>query len=502
MVSFTDREGTKDSIVDVVVVGGGNAALCAAITARTGGMRVLLLEAAPKHHRGGNSHFTGGGVRFPHDGLDDLLSLMPELEPEAAQIDVPAYTTEMYYDDLGQDTNYLSDPDTLALLIEGSRSAVEFLKDNGLKFTWSLGRHAFKKDGRFRFPPGLVVNIAGAGAGLIDCLFDAAESLGVEIAYETRLVSLVTNDGGGIAGLQCEKADGSLITIDTGRIILASGGFESNPALRAQFLGPNWDLARVRGTSYNMGTGLTAALSVGAEAFGHYSGCHAVQSDANLPWSGEHSVGDLFARHSYPFGILVNKHSVRFLDEGADFQPHTYAKYGREVLRQDDAIAYQIFDAESVSLVRAEYHHRRATHHMADTITELAEQLEINGPQLERTVADFNNGLIPGVLFDPNVLDGKGTVDVTPPKSNWALPIATPPFHAFPVTTGITFTFGGLHVDEGARVLRANGHPIRGLYAAGEIVGGLYFHNYPSGTGLMAGTVFGRLAGASCLSDK
>ena len=482
---------------DVIVVGGGNAALCAAITAKQAGRSVLLLEAAPRERRGGNSYFAGGGVRFPHSGLDDLVALMPELEAAAAQVDVPKYSVEDYYDDMGQDTNYLSDPDTLATLIDGARGAVGFLHEQDIRFNWSLGRHAYAVDGRYVFPPGLAVNVAGAGAGLVDGLFEVAERLEIGIAYETRLTSLEVDSSGAITGLRCDTPDAVGLLLSSPRVILACGGFESNPALRAQYLGPNWDIARVRGTKFNMGAGLQAALAIGAEPFGNYSGCHAVQSDANLPWIGDRSVGDLFARHSYPFGVVVNKHAQRFFDEGADFQPHTYAKYGREVLRQDDAIAYQIFDADGSKLTRAEYHHRRTTHEEAGSITELAKKLELDAEVLERTIAEYNAALVPDVAFNPNILDGKRTAGISPAKSNWALPITSPPFHAYPVTTGITFTFGGLHVDGDARVLRLDGQPIEGLYAAGEIVGGLYFHNYPSGTGLMAGTVFGRIAGAS-----
>jgi len=93
------------------------------------------------------------------------------------------------------------------------------------------------------------------------------------------------------------------------------------------------------------------------------------------------------------------------------------------------------------------------------------------------------------------VRDGRRTEGISPPKSNWALAIDTPPYVAFPVTCGITFTFGGVRVDEKAAVLDTGGRRIPGRFAAGELVGGLFFHNYPGGSGLTAGAVWGRRAG-------
>ena len=132
----------------------------------------------------------------------------------------------------------------------------------------------------------------------------------------------------------------------------------------------------------------------------------------------------------------------------------------------------------------------------ADTVPELADMLGIDRDGLIRTVREFNGAVQPGE-FDPTVLDGKGTLGIDPPKSNWALPLDTPPYVGYAVTCGITFTFGGLKMDEQARVLDSNDRPIRSLYAAGELVGGLFYDNYPGGSGLMSGAVFGRIAGAN-----
>ena len=193
----------------------------------------------------------------------------------------------------------------------------------------------------------------------------------------------------------------------------------------------------------------------------------------------------------------MNRFGQRFIDEGADFQPNTYAKYGAAILGQPDSLAYQIFDRAGQEFVRAEYRHRRTTLASADSIGELAKRLDIDAHALSETIQEFNKAVTNAGDFDPNALDGVRTRGLHPDKTNWACPVLEPPFTAYPVTTAITFTFGGLHVDNRAAVRSLDGQPIPGLYAAGEIVGGLYYHNYSSGTGLVAGTEFGRLAGQS-----
>ena len=267
--------------------------------------------------------------------------------------------------------------------------------------------------------------------------------------------------------------------------------------MRAAHLGPNWDVAKVRGTPHNTGEVLRAALAHGAQAYGHWSGCHAIQWDAGAPPTGDRELTNRYSRQSYPVAIVVNADGERFIDEGADFRNYTYAKYGAEVLRQPQGIAAQVFDARTVQMLRTiDYEAPGATRVDADTLSELAAGLGIDAERLERTVAEYNAAIADGD-FDPTIKDGKRTEGIEPPKSNWALPVEEPPFTAFPITCGITFTFGGVRVDEDARVLDVAGRPLPGLFAAGELVGGLFFHNYPGGTGLTAGAVYGRRAGYS-----
>ena len=240
------------------------------------------------------------------------------------------------------------------------------------------------------------------------------------------------------------------------------------------------------------------ALDIGAMPFGNWSGCHAVGWERNAPEFGDLSVGDGFQKHSYPFGILLNAHGKRFLDEGADFRNYTYAKYGREILSQPGQFAWQIFDAKVSHLLRDEYRIRQVTKVSANSLQELVERLQDVDPlNALETIDAYNVAVDTEVPFNPNIKDGRSTKKLSIPKSNWANTIDQPPFVAYAVTCGITFTFGGLRIQTNGQVLDVDMRPIPGLYAAGELVGGLFFNNYPGGTGLTAGAVFGRIAGES-----
>jgi tricarballylate dehydrogenase len=486
---------------DVVVAGGGNAALCAAIAARGAGARVTLLEKAPRHERGGNSFFTAGAFRFAHQGLDDLRTdVLPDLsEAEVRAIEIDPYPESQFFDDLARLSEHLSDPDLAETLVRRSRPTIVWMRAQGVRFIPMFARQAFRIGDRHRFWGGLSVEAVGGGPGLVESLYARAEQLGVEVRYGVKASRLLLDQRGAIRGLVTRDAEG-FRDLPAEAVVLACGGFEANPEWRARYLGPEWDLARVRGTRHNTGDGIGMALEIGAQPYGHWSSCHAVAWDLNAPPFGDRKVGDLFQKHSYPLGLIVNRRGERFVDEGADLRNYTYAKYGREILRQPERTAFQLFDQKVVALLREEYRIREVTKAEADTIGELARKLEIDPAGLERTVAAFNAAAQPGA-FNPAVLDGKRTLGITPPKSNWALPLDAPPYVGYAVTCGITFTFGGLRVDTRARVLDTEDRPIRGLYAAGELVGGLFYHNYPGGAGLMAGSVFGRLAGESAAAD-
>ncbi|TAK82486.1 MAG: FAD-binding dehydrogenase [Betaproteobacteria bacterium] len=483
---------------DVVVVGAGNAALCAALAASEAGARVLVLERAPEAENGGNSRFTAGGMRFPYNHVDDLRKLMPDLtEEEIARTDFGRYTTEQFYDDMFRVTRYKTDPQLCEQLVMRSYDTMLWLRSKGIRFVPIYGRQTFQQNGKLKFWGGVTVESWGGGPGLIDQETQAARKSGVAFRYSARVLSLVY-DGFAVQGVRVKEPDG-ISEIRSKTVILACGGFEANAEWRTRYLGSGWEMAKVRGTRFNTGDGIRMALEIGASPYGHWSGCHAVGWDNNAPEFGDLAVGDGFQKHSYPLGIMVNAHGRRFVDEGADIRNYTYAKYGRVILAQPDQFAWQVFDSKVLHLLRDEYRIKQVTRVKADTLEELAKKIEgVDAKAFLEEVRRYNAAVMTHVPFDPLVKDGRGTVGLDVPKSNWANVIDQPPFEAYQVGCGITFTFGGLRVDPPtAQVMDTDLCPIPGLYAAGELIGGFFYFNYPSGTGLTTGAVMGRIAGTT-----
>jgi len=481
---------------DVIVVGAGNAAACAALAARENGASVIMLEAAPLDDCGGNSRYTAGLMRFAFNGVDDLAQVIPDLtEDEKKTHDFGTYTAEQYYDDMGRITQYRTDPDLCELLISRSYETVVWMRKKGVKFQASYGRQSHKIGGKFKFWGGLAAETWGGGPGLVDNEHKACEREGVRIFYETPAMALITDENGVVHGVRA-KHQGKNVEVRSQAVILACGGFESNAEMRSRYLGPNWDLAKVRGTRYNTGLGIKMALDAGALPYGHWSGCHAVGWDMNAPPFGDLAVGDGFQKHSYPWGIMVNARGERFVDEGADFRNYTYAKYGSVILQQPGMFAWQIFDAKIIPSLRDEYRIKRVTKVRADTLEELVKKLDgVDADACLREIRAYNKAVRTDVPYNSAIKDGRCTEGLRINKSNWANTIDEPPFEAFGVTCGVTFSFGGLKITSHGEVEDTAGKPIPGLYAAGELVGGLFYHNYPGGTGLTAGAVFGKIAG-------
>ncbi len=482
---------------DVVVVGAGNAAMCAALAARETGATVLVLEFAPKELRGGNSAFTAGAMRVVYDDVADLLELMPDLtQSELERTEFGSYTRDQFFDDMARITEYRANPDLVEILIDRSHETLKWMKNQGVRFMPIYGRQAFEVDGTFRFWGGLTVETVGGGPGLIDSLVAACERQEIEIRYEHRATNLIVRDGQ-VIGVGV-VSNGKQHDIAARSVVLASGGFEANTEWRTRYLGAGWDLAKVRGSRFNIGDGIRMALEIGASPAGQWSGAHAVQWDMNAPEFGDLAVGDAFQKHSYPWGILVNSQGFRFLDEGADFRNYTYAKYGSEILKQPGQSAWQVYDAKVAHLLRDEYKIPQVTKVTSDTLDGLAKQMEgMNAEQFIKTVSEYNSAVENHEVFNATLKDGRRTHGLSPDKTNWANTIDQPPFEAYQVTCGITFTFGGLRITKNSEVLGVDSRPIAGLFACGELVGELFYFNYPGGTGLTSGSVFGRIAGTS-----
>jgi tricarballylate dehydrogenase len=481
---------------DVVVVGCGNAGLSAALEASEAGARVLVLERAPYEMRGGNTAFTGGGYRFAYDSVEDIKRVVPDIsEEQLANTDFGTYPESQFFDDIARVTQYRTSPDLADILAKESKAAVFWLADKGVRFLPKYGRQSFKIDGKFVFWGGVPLGATGEGKGLVDFLLKACAASRVEVRFDARATSLLA-DRGVVYGVRVTGKDDDE-SIHCAGVVLAAGGFQANTEWRTKYLGPGWDLAKVRGTQFNTGDGIQMALDAGAIAWGNWSGCHAVSWDLNAPDFGDRTVGEGFSKHSYPLGIMVNQLGERFVDEGYDIRNYTYARYGREVLKQPGQAAWQVFDAKVEPLLRDHYRIREVSKYTASTLEELAAKLDgIDAAAFVDNVNEFNAAVSDDAEFDPTEKDGKSTRGLAINKTNWAQRIDTPPFTAYAVTCGVTFTFGGVRISPSAEVLDQSGRPIPGLYAAGEMVGGIHYFNYAGGSGLTAGTVFGRRAGA------
>ncbi|MAJ00385.1 MAG: tricarballylate dehydrogenase [Nisaea sp.] len=481
---------------DVIVVGAGNAAMCAAMSAHEQGAKVVILERAPEDEAGGNSRYTAGAMRFAHNGLQDIATLVDLTDEEIETSDFGTYTTDQYYDDMFRVTQYRTDPQLCETLVTQSLETAQWMRSKGMRFMPMYNRQAFKVDGKMKFWGGLVLEYWGGGHGIWEMQSKIAADLGIPVLFEHRAIELIY-DHERVRGVKV-KHQGKVQEMFAKSVVLAAGGFESNSDWRTRYLGPGWDLVKVRGTRHNMGEGIKMALDIGAMPYGNWSGCHAVGWDLNAPEFGDLSVGDNFQKHSYPLGLIINAEGKRFVDEGADFRNYTYAKYGREILSQPGQFAWQIFDSKVLPLLRDEYRIRRMTKVQANTLEELVTKLEgVDAEQALRTLKEYNAAVQTDVRFNPAVLDGRGTKGLEVPKSNWANVLDEAPYEAYAITCGVTFTFGGLRIDEHGGVVDTDMQAIPGLYAAGELVGGLFYFNYAGGTGLMSGAVFGRQAGKS-----
>jgi precorrin 3B synthase CobZ len=505
--------------VDVIVVGSGNAGFSTAASAKeNGASSVVVLEKAPISWAGGNSTFTAGAYRTAFYGLHDVLPFVNNVTPEMAdKIDMESYSEKDFMADLKRICNNRSEPALANALVYESNETTKWLARNGIKFQLSFNRQAYEIDGRQKFWGGMVLKVEDGGKGLTQQHQANCERLGVDVRYDSPVVQLILDEIGGVTGVTVRRVDGSTYDIfATGGVVLCAGGFEANPQMRAQHLGPNWDLAYVRGTPYNTGDLLNMAIKdAGARPAGNWSGCHSTCWDYNAPTdAGDQRLTNQFTKSGYPLGLMFNVDGRRFVDEGEDLRNYTYAKFGRAILNQPDGVAFQVWDADGTSWLRGEEYADDVVDRIsALSISELAYKLKEKGLRNSELFVDsineYNKGVetfrreSPKATFDPSKKDGVSTrssinsLTLGPNKTNWAQPIVKAPFLAVKVTCGVTFTFGGLKTDAATAAVmgQTTDKPIPGLYCAGEMVGGLYYGNYPGGSGLTAGAVFGRKAG-------
>ncbi|MBU2647483.1 FAD-dependent tricarballylate dehydrogenase TcuA [bacterium] len=498
---------TKEDNYDVIIVGGGNTALLTAIRAQeVGAEKILILEKAPKTERGGNGYFTTGLYRVVHSGTKELAELMPTMTEEEREMEFAPYTADEFFSDYMIGNDGLGDESMMQMIVEESNAAIRWMIKNGIEFETGSGS-MMRVGGKLVHVGRLAVQCKGAGAGLSDTLYKMIEKKGIELHYETAARKLLTDDTGRIMGVKIQ-GNKAVQEVKSKSVVLACGGFESSPSMRAQYLGKDWDLCLVRGGRHNTGDGLNMAMDVGAQPYGNWSGCHAIFIDAESPQPARREDGEKTSKRIYIFGLVVNSRGERFVDEGEDDITMTYSRYGQHALKQAGRIAFQIFDSTGNDIINAmpvdDY--VGAPYTKADTITELADMLAIDEETLVKTVEDYNNAIEPGGSLEYHKFLGlphdQQALSITPPKSGNAFALNKPPYYAYAVSCGITFTYGGLKVSKRGEVLNQLDKPIPGLYAAGETVGGLFYTNYPGATGLTAGAIFAKIVGANAIEDN
>ena len=485
------------SDVDVVVAGAGNAALAAANSAREAGAgSVLVLEKAGRRDRGGNTFFSGGLFRIAFDDPRQLAAMVPDADDRIPGFfdDVPAYTRQDMRDDLMRVTRGKTDPELSRILIDRSFDTIRWVHETGgIAMEPATTLSGIRVGNRVKWQKGAIIRAEHEGIGLSTGWFRKSETNGITIRYDAGVRELLTDRTGRVSGVVIQGPDGRE-EITAKAVVLGCGGFEANAQWRAQYLSPPWDHAKVRGTAHNQGDGLRMALALGALPWGQWSGRHSTPISNEWPDFADRGRTDKSNRLSYPFGVMINRDGLRFCDEGEDFGLYTYAKYGGEILRQPGSLAWQIFDQKTAHLLEPRY--ATSDPITGQTLEELVDQLELDDrAQALHTLQAYNEAAGDAQDFDPTIRDGLATTGITPAKSNWATRLDSPPFLAYSATGGITFTFGGLKINEQAQVIGTDWRPIDGLYCCGEMVGGLFHFNYPGGTGLVSGAVFGRIAG-------
>jgi tricarballylate dehydrogenase len=457
----TMSEAAVSQAVDVLVVGGGSAALCAAIAARRSGASVRMVEQAPVSLRGGNTRHARN-FRLMHD------------RPEWCVPD--AYGEDAFFKDLTRVTHGATDEPLARLLIRGSATIAAWLDRNGVRLqNPANGAMPYSKRTAF---------FLGGGKAMINALYATAAKLGVTINYDSEVVALSFDDDRG-----CE-ADivhgGSIERVAAKTMVLCAGGHQANLGWLRESFGAAADGFVVRGTPYVTGAVLRQLLDAGARPVGDPRRCHMVAVDARGP---KFDGGIVTRITAIPHGIVVDRGGQRFHDEGEDARKTHYARWGARIADCPGQIAYLIMDANGYGRALP----TALPPIQADTITALATALGLDPATLQTTIRNFNAAV---QAADDAPLIARCTTGLTPPKSHAAVALSVPPFSAYPMRPGVTFTHFGVAVDDHLRVVQNDGWSMSNVFAAGMIMAAnVLGDGYLAGLGVSLCTVFGRLAG-------
>jgi tricarballylate dehydrogenase len=448
---------------DVVVVGGGNAGICAAIAAREAGVSVIVLERAPEYMRGGNSRHTRD-IRHVHYGPDQYVT--------------GTYSANELLDDLNRVTHGGGNKRLSEIAAEKSESLPAWMSQHGVRWQRALhGTLHLSRTNRF---------MLGGGRAMLNSLYRTAESLGVAFRYQTTVEDVESSDGSVALAVSRDGVHGR---VTARAATFSAGGFEANLKWLSQYRGEGALNYIVRGSPYNDGLILRRLLDQGCRPAGNPANFHGTAVDARAP---AFDGGIVTRLDSVPFGIVVNTDAERFYDEGEELWPKRYAIWGGMIGEQPGQIAYSLLDSKSDGLFMPSVYPAFS----APTWEELAGQLGLPAEKVRKTVEVYNQSVAESGTFDPSRLDGLATSGLEPPKTNWARALDTPPYRAYPLRPGVTFTYLGVEITERAQIVRDDGQVFSHLFAAGELMAGnILSQGYLAGFGLTIGAVFGRIAG-------
>ena len=455
---------------DVLIVGGGNAALTAAISAieHKRSKRVLLIERAPKDFRGGNSKYTRS-IRYVHD--HDNYSTGP-------------YTKNEYISDIEKITRGYTTKEILEKVVTESADLPAWMKEHGV-----LLHHAVR--GAFHYSQANAF-IMGGGKQLVNTYYHNLEKLGVKVIYDTCVEAISLEKES--VSVRISK-DGSTGNVTAGAAVIASGGYEANLEWLREGYGSCIDNSVVRGNRYNDGIPLKSLFNIGADPVGEPNQAHWTAVDGRSP---KYDGGFVTRIDLIPLGIVVNNKCERFYDEGEDLWTKRYVLWGHMVRDQPNQVAYVIIDSKMLGETLMPMYKP----YSANTLEDLAVTLGLSPSALVRTVKEFNQHVPENAKYDLSKLDSCSTVGLDPKKSNWSRKIDRPPYYAWPLIPGITFTFLSVKINNKSQVLKKNGGVLENVFAAGELTSGnVYGRGYVGGTGLVIGTVTGITAGKEAMES-
>jgi tricarballylate dehydrogenase len=400
------------------------------------------------------------------------------MHDEPTKVMTDAYSEDEFYNDILRVTGGQTNEQLARMTIRASATCTEWMKRQGVRFQHAMGGtlHLGRTNAFF----------LGGGKAMMNAYFAAAERSGIRIVYNAEVVDLDVVDG----SFQSASVlvEGKPVQIGAKVLVAASGGFESNLEWLKEAWGPAADNFLIRGTPYNKGKVLKRLIELGVESIGDPTQGHCVAIDARAP---KFDGGIVTRLDCVSLGIVVNKNGERFYDEGEDFWPKRYAIWGRLVAQQPEQIGHCIIDAKAMGKFMPSVFPPAK----AQTIRELATLVNLPVENVVATVKAYNDAVQPG-SFNHAIMDDCRTSGLKPEKTHWALKIDQPPFYAYSLRPGITFTYLGVKVNERAEVQLSNGQRARNIFAAGEIMAGsILGKGYVAGFGVTIGTVFGRIAG-------